>query len=138
MRNFIILLLAVIILLAGASWWSKSLQSGNPDLVARDGIHWHPELTIFIKGEKQEIPANIGIGAIHQPIHTHDATGVIHLEFDGVVHQSDITLGQFFRNWGKDLNSFGLNVKMTVNDVANTELGNYVMHDKDKIELRYE
>lgn len=138
MQKFIILLVVAIALLAGASWWSRSLQFGNSDLVSGNGLHWHPELIIFVKEEKQEIPAGIGLGGIEMPIHTHDANGVIHLEFSGLVRQKDITLGQFFSSWGKDINSFGINVKMTVNGVENTELGNYIMQDQDKIELRYE
>ena len=94
-----------------------------------------------MKEEKQALPTNIGISPLGMtPIHTHDdaTLGIVHLEFSGLVHKEDVTLGQFFTNWGKDINSFGTNVKMTVNGVENTELGNYVMQDKDKIELRYE
>ena len=126
----------------------------EPDIVSRTGIHWHPVLAIYVKGEKQEIPTNIGIGAVHQPMHTHDSTGTIHLEFQGLVRKQDIILGQFFKNWGKDMQSFGSNmqpsdeqgsteasrpnVKMTVNGEENIEYENYVMHDKDIIELRFE
>ena len=34
--------------------------------------------------------------------------------------------------------SFGANMKMTVNGKENTEYENYIMRDKDKIELRFE
>ncbi len=108
------------------------------EIISRNGLHWHPELKIFVKGEKQEIPANLGIGAAHNPIHTHDSSGVLHLEFQGVVRKDDLKLGRFFRLWNKDINSFGANIKMTVNGQDNTELENYAMQDKDKIELRYE
>ena len=110
------------------------------DIISKAGFHWHPKLAIYVKGEKQEIPTNIGIGAVHQQIHTHeDATeGVIHLEFQGLVRKQDIVLSQFFKNWGKDINSFGANIKMTVNGKENTEFENYIMQDKDKIELRYD
>ena len=110
------------------------------DIVSRNGFHWHPELIIYVKGEKQEIPENIGIGAIHQPIHTHDDSkqGVVHMEFEGRVLKQDTTLGQFFKNWGKGMRSFGANMKMTVNGQENTEYENYLMHDKDKIELYFE
>lgn len=128
----------VILLFAGAIWWSKSLQSSDPNIISTRGVHWHPQLTIYVKGEKQEMPANIGIGAVHQPMHTHDDMPIIHLEFSGIVRKDETKLGNFFRIWGKDINSFGANVKMTVNGVANTELENYMMQDKDKIELRYE
>jgi len=141
MKNFFIVASLVLILLIGGVWWSKSLQSKDPDLLSRNGLHWHPELAIYVKEEKQALPTNIGISPLGMtPIHTHDdaTLGIVHLEFSGLVHKEDVTLGQFFTNWGKDINSFGTNVKMTVNGVENTELGNYVMQDKDKIELRYE
>ena len=115
----------------------KTLES---EIISRAGFHWHPELVIYIKGEKQELPENIGIGAIHQPIHTHDDSdkGIIHMEFQGLVRKEDTVIGRFFKNWGKDMRSFGTNMKMTVNGEENTEYENYVMHDKDKIELWYD
>jgi topoisomerase-4 subunit A len=36
------------------------------------------------------------------------------------------------------IQSFGTNMKMTVNEEENTEYENYIMQDKDKIEIRYE
>ena len=47
-------------------------------------------------------------------------------------------LGRFFEVWGKDFIELGPTVKMTVNGEENTELENYVMQDKDKIELRFD
>jgi|SRR3989344_2038147 len=126
----------------GGLVWLVASQPKTPesDIVSRSAFHWHPELTIYVKGEKQEIPANIGIGAIHQPIHTHDDSnqGIVHMEFRGLARKQDATLAQFFKNWGKDMRSFGTNMKMTVNGEEGTEYENYVMRDKDKIELRYD
>ena len=130
-----------IALIGGIVWYIATrppiLES---DIISRNAIHWHPELTIYVKDKKQEIPMNIGIGAIHQPVHTHDDNdqGIIHLEFQGLVKKQNITLGQFFKNWGKDIRSFGANMKMIVNGKENTEYENYIMRDNDKIELRYE
>lgn len=110
------------------------------DIVSRSGFHWHPELAIYVKGEKQELPPNIGIGAVHQPIHTHDDSnqGIVHMEFQGMARKQDVTLGTFFKNWGKDMRLFGTNMKMTVNGEENTEYENYIMRDKDKIELQFD
>lgn len=131
----------VTALLVGGVWWTNSLENKDPNVLARNGMHSHPILAIYVNGEKQEIPANIGIGATHSPMHTHTedaAQGVIHLEFSGVVRTEDAMLGNFFRNWGKDMRGFGANMHMTVNGETNTEYENYVMHDKDVIELHYE
>lgn len=134
----------VVIALVGGSigllvWYIASRPPiPESDIISKNSLHWHPELAIYVKGEKQEIPTGIGLGAVHQPIHTHDSTGVIHLEFPGLVRKNDITLGQFFKNWGKDMRSFDTNMKVTVNGKENTEYENYLMQDQDKIEIRYE
>ncbi len=134
--------LALVALLIGGLIWYVANRPPiqEDDIVSRSGFHWHSELAIYVKGERQEIPSNIGIGAVHQPIHTHDDNnqGIIHLEFSGLVRKQDIFLGQFFKNWGKDMRSFGTNMNMTVNGQENTEYENYIMRDKDNIELRYE
>ncbi|HEY4514096.1 MAG TPA: hypothetical protein VJH69_02120, partial [Candidatus Paceibacterota bacterium] len=111
------------------------------NLVSASGIHWHPQLEIYFRGEKQEIPANIGLGAVHQPMHTHaedSARGIIHLEFGSIVREDDLRLGRFFSVWGKEMRSLGANMKMSVNGKENTEYEEYIMRDQDKVELRYE
>jgi len=129
-----------IAIIVGLAWIVASApKTPEGDIVSRRGLHWHPEISIYVKGVKQEMPASLGIiGSSMEPVHTHEPDGVIHLEFQGLVKKRDITLDQFFKSWGKDINSFGANLKMTVNGRENTELGNYLMQDKDKIELRYE
>lgn len=129
--------------------WQAASQPPVPesDIVARRGLHWHPELSISTKGTPQQISANLGIGAAHNPIHTHDSSGVLHLEFQGLVTQEDIRLGQFFKLWKKQFSATCIldscngpdgQVKMTVNGQPNTEFERYVMHDKDKIEITFE
>ena len=134
--------LGVIIIAGSIGMFVWYIASRPPvpegEFISRRGLHWHPELAIFVDGEKQEIPANIGIGVTHNPIHTHDTSGVIHLEFQGMVRQDDVGLGRFFELWGKNFMEFGSLVRMTVDGEENTELENYKMKDGKKIELRYE
>ncbi|OGG43058.1 hypothetical protein A3G50_01620 [Candidatus Jorgensenbacteria bacterium RIFCSPLOWO2_12_FULL_42_11] len=134
--------LAVIIIGGGLGSfiWYLATRPVIPEteIVSRNGLHWHSELSIFVKGQKQEIPANIGMGAVEQPVHTHEAGGVIHLEFQGLVHQDDLKIGRFFKIWGKNFMEFGPSINMTVNGEKNGELENYRMKDGDKIELKYE
>ena len=78
---------------------------------------------------------------MHQPIHTHSedaAQGVLHLEFSGRVTKDDVKLGNFFKNWGKDMSEFGSAMTMTVNGKENTEFGSYAMADGDKIVMKFE
>ncbi len=139
MKKFSLYFLGVVLFFGGMIWWSKTLQSNDPDIISRKGIHWHSTLAIYLNGEKQEVSPNIGVtGGAMMPMHTHEPTGELHMESEGVIRKKDITLGQFFKIWGRDINSFGKNMMMTVNGIENTELGNYIMQDKDKIELRYE
>ena len=146
MKN-VIIILAVVVVLVGGIYWSKSMQSNNPDIIATRGLHWHPTLKISVKGEDQIIPANIGIGGQYSslpmgmsPIHTHDdaSKGIIHLEFSGVVRREDIRLGKFFEAWGKDIKSFGKIFTVTVNGQPNSDPINYEMKDGDKIVINYE
>ncbi|TAJ15961.1 hypothetical protein EPO56_00375 [Patescibacteria group bacterium] len=137
MKNILIVGFVVLALLGGM-WWSQTLEKTANDTVTTNGLHSHPELEIYVKGEKIDIPQNLGLGAVHSPIHTHDDVPIIHLEFSGVVTERDMKLAEFFKVWGKDINSFGSDIQMTVNGENNTEFGNYVMKNGDKIVLRYE
>ncbi len=135
--GFVVIILLVLV---GGGVWYIATRPPTPEgeIISKNGLHWHAELTIYVKGEKQDIPANIGIGAIHKPVHTHDEKDTIHMEFKGLVRRQDLAFGEFFKNWGKDMRSFGENMKMTVNELESTEYENYIMQDKDKIELYYE
>ena len=64
----------LIVAIIGGLVWYAAIRPPVPesDIVSRNAFHWHSELAIYVKGEKQEIPSNIGIGAVHQPIHTHN------------------------------------------------------------------
>lgn len=124
----------------GAFVWYIITRPSIPEeeILSRNGLHWHPELAIFVKGKKTGISANIGLGAVHNPIHTHDPSGIIHLEFQSLVRKDDVKLVRFFEVWDKNFMEFGSSVRMIVNGEENAELQNYVMKDGDKIELRYE
>lgn len=136
------------LLVVGFIVWIATLpRVADGEFLSKTGIHYHPHLSIIIKGENIPIPKDIGIGAVHNPIHTHDADGVIHLEFSGIVKKEDTKLGVFFKLWDKDFSrdsvmghktGEGGTVKMKVNGVENTEFENYEMKDGDKIEVSYE
>lgn len=140
MKKPLIYILGFILFFVAMILLSKSLQKNDPNVIARTGIHWHPQLSIYVNGEKQEVSPNIGIvgGRMMGFMHTHEPDGTIHVESSGIVRKDNIRLKEFFKAWGKDINSFGQNVTMTVNGAENTELGDYVIRDGDKIELRYE
>lgn len=171
MNKTITITILIAVALIGLFVWGNSTSKNGvmnkdlskikqEDIVSAEGIHWHPHLSIFIKGQEQIIPANVGIGSEYakQPrydrmmgmtdVHTHDSFGTLHWEvMQGPVIKDDIRLGNFFSIWGKQLTSQcvldycnGPNgmVKFIVNGKENSEFEKYLVKDGDKIEIRYE
>jgi hypothetical protein len=63
-------------------------------------MHEHADVEIFVHGAKEPVPTDIGIDASKgtiQSIHTHDDTGLVHLESS---QSREFTLGEFFGVWG--------------------------------------
>jgi hypothetical protein len=72
---------------------------GLPAL-AREGttLHVHQHLDVFVNGKHVIVPAGIGIGdGFISPLHTHDASGLIHVESPTV---RSFSLAEFFAVWG--------------------------------------
>ena len=155
-----IAILSIALLVGGVFFLSATSSQSTSDnsnksvpeseIVARNGMHWHPKLSIYLKGEKQPFTNGIGLnGAVHNPIHTHDDADkdIVHMEFEGVVVKDDTKLSNFFKIWGKKFSSTQIfdkkngeegTVKMTVNGKGNTQFENYQMRDGDMIEIKYE
>ena len=149
---FILIVIGIFIL------FKKSSNSDNAFDVPKKPIHWHPKLTIIIKGERQLIPTNIGIsigknidnqisGMRMSPTHTHESDGTLHLENNRPWLKPDtLTLGYFFEVWDKNFNSSCIfeycngeagTLTMTVNGKPSYDFGDYIMHDKDNIIIEY-
>jgi hypothetical protein len=88
---------------------SKALSGSSAAALPIDGIqcnnveqlvfHNHAHLDIFINGQPYKVPSQIGItGRCFYWLHTHDESGVIHIESPVV---KNYTLGQFFDVWNK-------------------------------------
>jgi len=149
-----IVILTIVFLVGGVFLFSgqQSQEVSVPEdqIVSRVGLHWHPKLEVFIHGKKQEFTDSIGLGAVHQPMHTHAQDykdGVVHMEIQGVVVKHETRLGNFFKIWGKEFSKTQLfdkksveegMLKMFVNGQNNFAFENYEMKDGDKIEIRYE
>ena len=67
-------------------------------------LHIHQHLDIYVNGKHEAVPANIGIydGQFLTELHTHDATGLMHVESPVA---KNFTLGEFFGVWGVRLNA---------------------------------
>ena len=63
-------------------------------------LHIHSHLDLFVDGRRVVVPAGVGIDVAEgfiSPLHTHDTTGVIHVESPTV---RAFTLGEFMGVWG--------------------------------------
>ncbi|HET8607362.1 MAG TPA: hypothetical protein VFL66_10075 [Gaiellaceae bacterium] len=70
-------------------------------------FHIHQHLDLWVNGRKVTVPAQIGIDLFtFQPfiteLHTHDTTGIIHVES---AKRVPYTLGQLFGEWGVRLDA---------------------------------
>lgn len=107
-------------------------------------LHTHQHLDIIVNGNNVVVPAEIGVGSnFISPLHTHDSTGVIHVESPVV---KDFTLGQFFKEWGVTLNnncldnyctnaSSSLIVAVNGKPIVNPQ--DYILQQHDEIEVWY-
>jgi hypothetical protein len=74
--------------------------------------HIHAHVTMYINGQPQSIPQNIGIAQGQQGgnatcfywLHTHDTSGVIHIEAPA---KEPFTFGQFLDEWNQQFQSQG-------------------------------
>ena len=86
--------------------------------------HVHAHLAVIYNGHWLQLPENIGIRpTCYYEMHTHDLTGVIHIESPSV---KNYTLGKLFDIWGETLTS---------TDVAGAT-GNVVAYINDNGESR--
>ena len=110
---FLILLGIFVAVIVGGIAYYEIQQAGNPfpfPCLGSESLtfHIHPYLRIVINGQNITIPAAIGIvnpqtqngiaagGTCFEPMHTHDASGIIHIESPG---NANYTLSNFFQIW---------------------------------------
>jgi hypothetical protein len=88
---------------------AATLQSDNPSYPVVNNIacqtneqvayHVHAHLSMYINGQQVQIPQGLGIASdqsCYYWLHTHDTTGVIHIESPT---QQTFKLGTFFKEW---------------------------------------
>lgn len=137
-----------LILVAGLGFLGtrpkKPIADVNAACVQHEGVgmHVHPQLKIVIDGAERAIPSEIGVTrSCMRPIHTHDESGKIHLEFPV---QQDVRLGQFFEVWEQPFSKARILdrtvgpddlLRVTVNGKKTGELENLLLHDRDDIVL---
>lgn len=107
-------LIAVVVAAGVGVYFVASPYLAGPPFPAITGeswIHVHPYLVIDIEGRNVTIPANVGLvegGSAYEPVHTHDSSGLLHVELsqsDSASH--NYTLGDFFRIWNYTAKTVG-------------------------------
>jgi hypothetical protein len=88
----------------GQSNWPAGSGTGNPidgvNCLVNENYHIHGMVSIYRNGTRLAVPAQIGLTGCSYELHTHDATGVVHVETNA---QKTFTFGQFFEVWGQSL-----------------------------------
>lgn len=116
--------------------------------IPKSAIHWHPHVTILIRGQPVTIPANVGLEtSAHKPVHTHEPDNILHWEVDRPTVEN-MQLGYFFNTvWRKQFSKDCIldscngpegTVKMFVNGSPNEEFDHYMPHDGDEIKIVFE
>jgi hypothetical protein len=89
--------------------------------LSEDIFHIHALLHVYVDGKPVTVPPDIGLDAstgTASPLHTHDASGIIHVEADRTY---PFTIGQFFAVWGVRF--------------ADDQLGPYKRRDRDQLQV---
>jgi hypothetical protein len=127
--------------------------SGVSCIVAA-GSHVHAHVSLFVRGEQIAIPAGVGIvnpalvnGYVtfdrtkcFYEIHTHDATGIIHIHPNGG-QDRPLTLGQLFAVWGRTLSrddvagNAGSVIAYVNQQLYTGDLGSIVLSDHAQVTL---
>jgi hypothetical protein len=150
----LIIVVAISIGVAVAS--SKFLSSSSAEAQTIDGIqcnaaeqlvfHNHAHLDMFINGQPYTIPSQVGIvpGKCIYWLHTHDDSGVIHIESPVT---RNFTLGQFFDIWKKKFSNVQIfdNIANATNTMSiyvngtktngNTDYRNTNLNEHDQIAI---
>jgi hypothetical protein len=87
---------------------SAAVAAAGLPMLGAEGtaLHIHAHLDVIVNGASVQVPAEVGIDEARQkisPLHTHDTTGVIHIESPDAT--ASFTLGQFLSEWQVSMSS---------------------------------
>ena len=150
-RNWVVFFIIVGLMVWGMIYlfvntdFSNDLPANEMNIGSHSNIalHDHADLEIIIDGVEQEIPSDVGVSpGVMRPVHTHDATGEIHIEGPA---PRDFTVGDFFLVWDKTFNETCIfeyctdsgELTFKVNGVENENFNNYVMNDGDDMVIEF-
>lgn len=145
-RDFYYIIGAVGVIVAIAAAVALTSTPGDASGVVAHGerviYHDHALVEYYLDGVKQTIPGDIGISIDNShplaqygpsgiaPIHTHDTSGVIHIESK---EQRRFTFGEFLELWNLDLS--GKNTSFFANNQPVADMESYDVQDQDMLRL---
>jgi len=103
-----VLVLAAIVLviayITNSGSGARKVANVSCDSGEQLAVHYHAHLEILYQGNDVNVPPNIGIesGCLYW-MHTHDNTGVIHIEAPTAQAHHAFTLGDFSNVWDQPL-----------------------------------
>lgn len=107
-----VLVAVALIVVYKVSTSSGGAPSGQPVAAVKCesgeqlATHFHSHLTILYKGQPVNVPASVGIQTTCLYwLHTHDDSGIIHVEAPKSEASRKFKLGDFFQVWGQPLSS---------------------------------
>jgi hypothetical protein len=84
--------------------WPEGSGTGSPidgvKCLVTEDYHIHGMVSIYRDGTRLALPAAIGLVGCSYELHTHDSSGVVHVETSV---KTKFTFGQFFEVWGQPL-----------------------------------
>ena len=105
-RHPVLIAILIVAILVGVGLYEVTAPSlVNPPfqcLTNESYIHVHPYVRIIINGQDVAIPAEVGFfhgGTCLEPVHTHDASGILHVELGAADSGHNYTLSDFFTIW---------------------------------------
>jgi len=117
-----------------------------PDLSEDYPVHWHAHVRILDGADELIIPADVGLypDRPESPVHTHDDSGVLHVEAQSLDELPPHTLSFFFSVWGQPLTASCVadvctdsarQLRFYVNGVERLDWLSYDLADGDEIEF---
>ena len=105
----------------------QGVSIGGVNCLINENYHIHAHLAIIKNGQMLAIPAHIGLQGCAYELHTHDMSGIVHIETD-VYHK--FTLGNFFAVWGQPL------TLTNVAGIVNFPMAVYVNDGEDLVQFK--
>jgi hypothetical protein len=108
---FVVIAVALIVLYrvssnTGGAPSGDTVANVRCDAGEQLATHYHTHLTILYQGQQVTVPGQIGIqSTCLYWMHTHDDSGIIHVEAPKSEANRKFKLGEFFTVWGQPLTS---------------------------------